>query len=176
MLNLINILAFRTEDVSFCIRLLRVTAVLGLLTLVVVLGGLKTSKGQEAVSLQPLVIETTGDRYLFNVEGATTQAQRAVGLMWRESLAANHGMLFIYQKKQQITMWMHNTALSLDMIFISSDGTIDSIVSNTIPFSKKLIKSNALVNAVLELPAGTVMNLGIATGDLVRHSLFSNYK
>ena len=73
-------------------------------------------------------------------------------------------------------MWMHNTALSLDMIFISTDGTIDSIVSNTIPFSKKLIKSNSPVKSVLELPAGTVMNLSIATGDLVRHSLFSNYK
>ncbi len=176
MLNLINILALRTEGVSICVRIFRVSAVLGLLTLVVVLGGLKTSNGQEAVYLQPLVIKTTGKEYLFKVEVAATQTERAVGLMWREKLAANHGMLFIYEKKQHITMWMHNTALSLDMIFISSDGTIDSIVSNTTPFSKKLIKSNAPVNAVLELPAGTVMNLGIATGDLVRHSLFSNYK
>ena len=176
MLNLINTLASRVKGVFICVRMLRVPAVLGLLTLVVFIDGLKTSKGQESVPLQPLVIETTSGQYLFEVEVAATQAERAIGLMWRESLATNHGMLFIYEKKQRITMWMHNTALSLDMIFILSDGTIDSIVTNTIPFSKKLIKSNALVNAVLELPAGTVMNLGIATGDLVRHSLFSNYK
>ena len=175
-MNLINIFAFRAEIVSICIRILRVPAVLGLLTLVVVLGEWKTSKGQETLPLQPLVIETTGGQHLFKIEVAATEAERAVGLMWREYLAKNHGMLFIFEKKQHITMWMHNTALSLDMIFISSDGTIDSIVSNTIPFSKKLIRSDTLVKAVLELSAGTAMHFGIATGDLVRHSLFSNYK
>jgi uncharacterized membrane protein (UPF0127 family) len=94
--------------------------------------------------------------------------------MYRTELAADAGMLFDFRTDQQVYMWMKNTYLPLDMVFIRSDGRIASIAANTTPLSTETISSGGPVRAVLELPAGTAKARGITVGDRVRHHLFPN--
>lgn len=131
-------------------------------------------QAQQELPLEPLAIETAAGKRLFQVEVARTQRQQAVGLMWRTHMAADHGMLFDMGEPRHITMWMKNTPLSLDMLFIRRDGTVLSIASHTTPFSTDRISSGVKVSAVLELLAGSAERLGIAPGDLVRHSLLGS--
>lgn len=116
-----------------------------------------------------LAIETAEGRHRFEVELAVTPAQRARGLMFRRSMAPDSGMLFLYDEDAPVTMWMENTILPLDMLFIEADGTIARIVERTVPLSRELISSNGPVRAVLELNAGTARRLGIRQGDRVLH-------
>ena len=83
-----------------------------------------------------------------------------------------HGMLFKFEPDQVITMWMHNTYIPLDMIFIKSDGRILRIAENTTPMSDRVISSGAPARGVLEVIAGTARKLGIAPGDRVAHPWF----
>ncbi|MBT3626663.1 MAG: DUF192 domain-containing protein [Rhodospirillaceae bacterium] len=131
-------------------------------------------QAQQELPLEPLAIETAAGKRLFQVEVARTKRQQAVGLMWRSYMAADHGMLFDMGEPRHITMWMKNTPLSLDMLFIKRDGTVVSIASHTKPFSTDRISSGVKVSAVLELLAGSAERLGIAPGDLVRHSLLGS--
>jgi uncharacterized membrane protein (UPF0127 family) len=103
---------------------------------------------------------------------ATTDEEKTTGLMYRKELADGKGMLFDFSPEQEVTMWMKNTYISLDMIFISADGRILRIAENTEPLSTKIIPSRGLARAVLELPAGTAQKYGIRPGDRVAHPLF----
>ena len=116
----------------------------------------------------PVYIVTKDETLKFNVEYAITPEEKAKGLMFRKSLPKRGGMLFIYQKPRQITMWMKNTPLSLDMIFINRRGVIRYIEEKTQPNSTRQIHSGGKVSAVLEVAAGTVENLGIRVGDQVK--------
>ena len=120
-----------------------------------------------------VVIETSGGAHTFEVEIARTPEERAQGLMNRDDLAADHGMLFIYPGEGPVSMWMRNTYISLDMLFIRGDGTIAAIETDTMPLSTDLISPGMPVHAVLELRAGTAQRLGIAAGDVVRHPTFT---
>jgi uncharacterized protein len=91
------------------------------------------------------------------------------GLMYRRSLPAGQGMLFDFGSEQRITMWMKNTYVALDMIFIGTDGRISRIAANTKPLSTRLISSGEPARYVLEVNAGTARKLGIAVGDRVSH-------
>lgn len=126
-----------------------------------------------AASFEKLTIETKRGPVAFNVEIATTAAERAKGLMYRTELAPDAGMLFDFETDQQIYMWMKNTYIPLDMVFIRADGRVASIAANTTPLSTATIESGAVVRAVLELPAGTAKAKGIAVGDTVMHRMFS---
>ncbi len=97
----------------------------------------------------------------------------AQGLMNRREMPADHGMLFVYQKPQQASMWMKNTFLSLDMLFIDEKGRIVQIIPSTTPLSEDNISSKIPVKAVLELLAGTCHKKRIAVGDIVRHEIFA---
>jgi uncharacterized protein len=108
----------------------------------------------------------------FEVELASNDAERERGLMFRKSLPEGQGMLFDFKRDQPVSFWMHNTYISLDMIFIASDGHIVHIAENAKPLSDDLIPSGAPVRAVLEVIAGTAQKLGIATGDRVTGSIF----
>ena len=120
-----------------------------------------------------LTIETAaGGQHRFTVEVAESMNQRARGLMFRESLAPEAGMLFVYPGEQEIRMWMKNTLIPLDMLFVASDGRIVSIAENTVPLSEEVISSGAAVQGVIELAAGTAQRLGIEPGDRVRHPVF----
>jgi len=123
-----------------------------------------------ALERSELVIETAaGGRHPFTVEVATTPRDQARGLMWRRELAPDAGMLFVYADDRPITMWMKNTFVPLDMLFLASDGRIVRIVANTVPESLRTISSGRAVRAVLELNADTAARLGIGIGDRVRH-------
>ena len=113
------------------------------------------------------IATAAGDELRFDVEVARTSAQRAQGLMFRTALAPDAGMLFIYDPPREMAMWMRNTILSLDMLFIAADGRITRIVANTTPMSEATIESRGPVGAVLELVAGSAKRLGIRSGDRI---------
>jgi uncharacterized membrane protein (UPF0127 family) len=100
-------------------------------------------------------------------------APRAKGRMFRKGMPPGRGMLFDFHRDQEVSMWMQNTYISLDMIFIRSDGRILRIAENTEPLSTRIISSGGPVRAVLEVIAGTARKLGIAPGDRVAHPIFS---
>jgi uncharacterized protein len=128
--------------------------------------------GAQAASVQPLEIVTKNGVHVFSVELATTDKERETGLMYRKELPDGKGMLFDFSPEQQISMWMKNTYISLDMIFIRADGRILRIAEHTEPQSLKIISSGGLAKGVLEVIAGTAQKYGIAPGDRVAHPLF----
>jgi uncharacterized protein len=125
-----------------------------------------------AADLQPLEIVTKTGVHTFSVEVADTDAKRARGLMFRRELPDGYGMLFDFDREQPVAMWMENTYISLDMLFIRADGRILRIAENTEPLSRRTILSGGPVLAVLELIGGTARKLGIAAGDRVAHPIF----
>jgi uncharacterized membrane protein (UPF0127 family) len=125
-----------------------------------------------AANFSTLEIATKSGVHIFSVEMAATDDERQKGLMYRRELADGKGMLFDFSPEQQISMWMKNTYISLDMIFIRADGRISRIAENTEPESTKIISSGGLARGVLEVPAGTAQKYGIAPGDRVSHPLF----
>ena len=125
-----------------------------------------------AASFSTLEIATKSGVHVFSVEMATTEEEKQKGLMYRKELADGKGMLFDFSPEQQISMWMKNTYISLDMIFIRADGRILRIAENTEPESTRIISSGGPARAVLEVPAGTSRKYGIAPGDRVSHPLF----
>ncbi|WP_420405080.1 DUF192 domain-containing protein [Nisaea sp.] len=116
------------------------------------------------------MIHSAEDTHVFSVELADTPEARARGLMFRRELAEDAGMLFIYPGKSRVSMWMKNTYVSLDMLFLDRDGTVLHIAERTVPHSTKVISSRFRVKAVLEVVAGTVARLGLRKGDRVEHS------
>ena len=125
-----------------------------------------------AAELQPLEIVTKSGVRSFAVEMAVTAAELDRGLMHRTELPEGHGMLFDFKADQPLTMWMKDTPLSLDMIFIAGNGTIVRIAESTTPLSTRTIGSGAPARAVLEVIGGTARKLGIAPGDRVVHPMF----
>lgn len=126
----------------------------------------------QAAEIQPLEIVTKSGVQTFSVEMAKTEKERETGLMYRKELADGRGMLFDFSPEQQVSMWMKNTFLSLDMIFIGGNGRILRIAENTEPQSLKIISSGGPAKGVLEVIAGTAKKYGIAPGDQVVHPLF----
>jgi uncharacterized membrane protein (UPF0127 family) len=129
--------------------------------------------GARAASFQTLEIATKSGVKVFSVELATTEEEKTTGLMYRKELADGTGMLFDFSPEQQVSMWMKNTYISLDMIFIRADGRILRIAENTEPLSTSIIPSGGLAKGVLEVIAGTAQKYGIAPGDRVAHPLFN---
>jgi uncharacterized membrane protein (UPF0127 family) len=116
---------------------------------------------------QTLEIASKSGVHVFSVELAVTDEERQKGLMYRRSMPEMYGMLFDFKRDQEVAMWMKNTYVSLDMIFIQSDGRIRTIAENTETESEKIIPSRGPVRAVLEVAAGTARKLGIQPGDRV---------
>jgi uncharacterized protein len=125
-----------------------------------------------AAEEQTLEIVSRTGVHTFTVELAVTDQERQQGLMFRRELPEGRGMLFDFKQDQNVTMWMKNTYIPLDMIFIRADGRIQRIAENTEPESTRVIAAGAPVRAVLEVIAGTAKKLGIRAGDRVAHSLF----
>ncbi len=155
------------------------------LVLAVLLGGAaalgacsdEPARAQQPAATTPqpteaLSIETPTGTHRFRIEVAVTPDQKATGLMFRRELAADAGMLFTYETPQIITMWMRNTYIPLDMIFIDSLGRVVSVAERTIPETLTTIPSAAPAVGVLEVPAGTAARLGIGPGARVIHPFF----
>lgn len=145
----------------------------GLLASLVLILGMTTSPAARAATFQPLEIVTKSGVHVFSVELATTEEEKTTGLMYRKELPDGKGMLFDFTPEQQVSMWMKNTYVSLDMIFIRADGRILRIAENTEPMSTKIISSGGLAKGVLEVVAGTAQKYGIQPGDRVAHPLFN---
>lgn len=145
---------------------------------VLALGGCAQSepkdKGAEGTPVQTevLTVETANGPVRFNVEIADDPAERARGLMFRESLADDHGMLFHFQRPERASFWMRNTVISLDIIFIGLDGRILNIAERTTPYSEASIPAAGLTRGVLEIRGGRAAELNIRPGDRVRHRIF----
>ncbi len=123
----------------------------------------------------PLIIELDKNRRLqLQVELAADPSSRRTGLMYRQHLPERTGMLFDYGQEQSVQMWMKNTLIPLDMLFIDAHGCIVHIVENTEPGSGALIDPGRPVRAVLEINAGASARHGIRTGHRVRHAIFGN--
>lgn len=135
--------------------------------------GLLVSLPQKISAAEPsqLVLHRGDVRHVFSVEVADTPELRSTGLMFRKDLAADAGMLFLYPDKKKISMWMKNTLISLDMMFLDRDGTILHMVEHTTPHSTAVISSRFRVKAVLEVAAGTADRLGLRIGDRAEHDL-----
>lgn len=130
------------------------------------------SLGQAEMRKDVLKLVTSSGEHTFKIEMALSGEEKARGLMFRRSLADDAGMLFPYEPPQEATMWMRNTYISLDMVFIRADGVVHRIEAGTEPFSEAVIASGGDVAAVLELKAGIAGRIGLKPGDRTLHSLF----
>jgi uncharacterized protein len=122
--------------------------------------------------LEPVTVASSESVTMFIAEIADTEELRTRGLMFRHFLPEDKVMLFDYQKPRPVAMWMKNTNISLDMLFIRADGTIAAIAENTVPQSLDTISVQEPVRGVLEMAAGTVKRLGIRPNDKVYHRIF----
>lgn len=127
---------------------------------------------QPKLATAAITVESGGRAYPFTVEVARTPTEQSCGLMRRQRLAADEGMLFAYEPAQPAYMWMANTVIPLDMLFVGADGRILHLVERTEPLSLRPVGTDRAVRAVVEVPGGTVARLGIDLGDRVRGGLF----
>jgi uncharacterized protein len=122
----------------------------------------------QALATQPLTIRSGNSAHRFRVEVARTSREQAIGLMFRRSMAADHGMIFIREPADVASFWMKNTFIPLDLLFIRADGTISSIAPDAKPLSLAPIEAIEPVVAVLELKGGEAARRGIKPGDMVK--------
>ena len=141
------------------------------LVVLLVTAGLASPAAAGDDALELLTIETEAGVHTVMVEVADTAEERGVGLMHRTELAPDRGMLFDFGRTRQVTMWMKNTLIPLDMFFAESDGRIVTIAERTTPLSEKRIPSGQPVKFVLEMAGGSARRLGIVPGDRLRHRL-----
>jgi uncharacterized membrane protein (UPF0127 family) len=123
--------------------------------------------GGIAAETATLVLNTDSGPHSFTIEIAKTASEKIIGLMYRRHLPSDAGMLFLYDPPQPATMWMRNTYIPLDMVFIGADGRVQRVERRTEPFSTTVISSDGEVAAVLELNAGTAEAIGLKVGDKV---------
>mgnify|MGYP000846057959 CR=1 FL=1 len=132
------------------------------------------SSGVVAAARDTLVLITASGRHEIALEVADSERKKTLGLMFRTALPDSYGMLFPYGREQELTMWMSNTYISLDMIFIRADGTVHRVEHDTEPMSEKIINSRGPVSAVPELRAGEARRLGIEPGSRIEHPAFKS--
>jgi hypothetical protein len=140
----------------------------------ILFAGLSRAQDAQSLRVEPVTVEAHGAKEIFKAEIADTPALRQRGLMFRKELAADAGMLFDFGEPRPVHMWMKNTYISLDMIFIRKDGTIIAIGANTEPLSEAIVGVEEPVKGVLEVVAGTAARLGLKPGDRVYHPIFGN--
>ncbi len=120
------------------------------------------------------IVTAAGGRHLFKVDWARSWPQKSRGLMFRKSMPHDAGMLLDYEPPEPAAIWMRNTLIPLDLIFISADGTIESIYLGAKPHDETARPSKGPVRAVLEVNAGVTRLLGIRAGDKVEHPIFKS--
>jgi len=139
-----------------------------LAVLLLPLRGLAQSAPNPTLPTQKLtIVGHDGTKHDFTVEMAVTPAQQETGLMFRREVPADHGMLFVWDVPREVPMWMKNTLVPLDMVFIGPDGKVIHIAEDTVPQSLAQISSGGAVKATLELQAGITEKLDIRVGDKV---------
>lgn len=150
------------------VRLLRAT----FLALLVAFSLFTSLAGAAAQGLETLTLVTASGRHSFQVEVMRTPDARARGLMFRRHMPEDRGMLFDFERSEPVSMWMQNTYIPLDMIFIRTDGTVARIAEQTEPLSTRTIPSGEPVRGVLEINGGIAAKINLKPGDRVEHPLF----
>jgi uncharacterized protein len=145
---------------------------MGILASFTLLAGIALADDAPLMKIEPLTVATSKDAVMFQVEIADTPETQERGLMFRQRLPADHGMLFDFHQPKSVAMWMKNTLIPLDMIFIRADGTIAGIARNTKPQSLDVLGVGEPILAVLEVAGGTSARIGLQPGDLVYHRIF----
>jgi uncharacterized membrane protein (UPF0127 family) len=134
--------------------------------------GMPQSSADQAMRLPvdpaPLVAETAAGERSFTIEIADDTSERSAGLMFRESMDDDHGMLFVFPETRDLAFWMKNTPMPLDLIFIGEDGGVRAVLPGE-PFSEAEISPGEPARFVLELKRGTAEKAGIKDGDTIRH-------
>ncbi len=139
--------------------------------LVILLVALTVGRGTAAAAESLEFVTATG-AHRFEIEVARTEREREVGLMYRRSMPRDHGMLFTFPSEQPVSMWMKNTYIPLDMVFVSRKGRVTSVARDAVPMSEKIIPSGPPAFAVIELNAGAARAIGLDVGDQVRYPSF----
>ena len=134
------------------------------------------SSSADAMRREDMKLHTAKGVKVVSVEITETQDEKMKGLMFRSSLSDNQGMIFAYDPAREITMWMRNTYIPLDMVFIRADGVIHRIEAWTRPLSEEIIASEGDVAACLELAGGAAERMGLKAGDRVEHPMFDGRK
>ena len=134
--------------------------------------GSATLAQSENMRREQVLLNTSQGQTIITAEIADTALNQQRGLMFRRSLGPREGMLFLYERAEAVRMWMKNTFISLDMVFIQADGTVHRIERHTEPFSERIISSEAPVLGVLEINAGLSDTLGLRPGDKIIHQHF----
>lgn len=119
-------------------------------------------------------LDTASGAHTYSVEVMRTEAEREKGLMFRQSMPRDHGMLFDFVQDQPLMFWMKNTLIPLDMVFIGSDGRVVSIAHDAKPMDETVIASKQPAAGVLELNAGAAASIGLKVGDVVKSPIFHN--
>ncbi len=126
---------------------------------------------QTGLKTVPLTIQTATGKHRFTVEVAATPEQQQIGMMYRRTMAADHGMLFPFATPRVLTFWMENTWLPLDLVFIGADGRVVSVAADAKPMSRDPITSSGPALTVLELNGGAAARIGVRPGDKVSFKL-----
>lgn len=135
---------------------------------------IQSAFAQQVLETSSLTIVSGETEHAFTVELANDPEEIRIGLMDRQQMDPNVGMLFDFGQPREANMWMKNTLLPLDMLFVAADGTVLAIARDTEPMSTRIINPGVEVKAVLELNAGRCAELGIQPGDVLRHEIFGN--
>ncbi|APG63302.1 hypothetical protein LPB140_11480 [Sphingorhabdus lutea] len=134
----------------------------------------KLEQSEAGLSQEIICIKNSkGKMHIFTTEMAKTSAEQAKGLMFRTELPADRAMLFPFNKPRMASFWMKNTVIPLDIIFVKSDGIIQNIAENTVPYDETPVLASAPVTAVLEIQGGLSAKLGIKAGDKIHASSFT---
>jgi len=121
-----------------------------------------------------LTIDSGGEPLVFNVEVADTPRARTRGMMFRDSVAEDAGMLFLYDSPRVVSIWMKNTLVSLDILYVRADGMVAKIAHRAVPESLQSLSSEVPVLGVVEIAGGRAQALGLEPGDIVRHPAFES--
>lgn len=130
------------------------------------------ASASEASQEHRLGIVTVSGTHEFSVEVMRSRDELEKGLMFRRQMGADSGMLFDFGTPQAVSMWMKNTYLPLDMVFVGRDGRVVSVKEGAVPMSEEVISSGGLVTGVIEINAGTAKRIGVRPGDRVLHPMF----
>jgi uncharacterized protein len=122
---------------------------------------------------RPLIAETASGEKSFSIEIADDVDERSTGLMFRDTMADDHGMLFVFEQTKPVGFWMKNTPLPLDLVFVGEDGRVRAVKQGE-PQSEAVITPGTPVRFVLELKAGTAAKVGIVEGTVLQHPAIDN--
>ena len=159
-----------TKRATICVALFVLASSLPVIAVFQFVPAAQAKMRQDKLTIEPA---GGGAGHTFDIQIAKTDQEKALGLMFRTKLGDAEGMLFSYPAPRTLSMWMRNTYISLDMLFIRPDGTIARIEERAEPLSDRVIESGSAVSAVLEIAGGGASRLGIKPGDKVRYPLFA---